>query len=101
MKSKSRLQGFSCLDDEIDVENNVEVPRHPLISYKGILDEDNNTLSSDSNNFCSLRPSKCLHGIYDKSNLNRNIRLMDQYYQLQMSSEVDFDERFFINYNGL
>ena len=38
MKSKSRLQGFSSLDDEIDVENNVEVPRHPLISYKEILD---------------------------------------------------------------
>jgi hypothetical protein len=102
MKLKSRLQGFSRLDDEIDAENNVEVPRHPLMSYKEIFDqENNNNVPSDDSNFCSLRPSKCLHGIYDKSNINRNIRLLDQYYQLQMSSEVDFDERFFINYNGL
>jgi len=42
-----------------------------------------------------------LHGIYDQGNLIKNVRMLDQYYAQQMNCEIDFDERFFINHNGL
>ena len=97
MKVKKRLLGFSSLDEEIDAENNVEVPKHRTMSYQGICDQDD----AKGSHYCNLRPSKCLHGIFDQGNLNRNVRLLDQYYSQHMNYDVDFDERFFINLNGL
>ena len=38
MKSKGRLQGFSNLDDEIDLQNNINVPSHLSMTYEGICD---------------------------------------------------------------
>ena len=65
------------------------------MTYEGICDQD------DEDKYCQVRPSKCLHGIFDQGNLTKNIRAFDQYYAQQMNFGVDFDERFFINANGL
>ena len=97
MKGKARLQGFSSIEDDIEPNNNQEVPRHHPTTYEGICNREDT--SGDS--YCHNRARKCLHGIYDQGNLNRNIKLLDQYYVNQMSTDVDFDERFFINHNGL
>ena len=68
------------------------------MTYEGVCDQDS---SQTEDIFCHARPSKCLHGIYDQGNLNKNIRMLDQYYAQQMNFGVDFDERFFINANGM
>ena len=39
MKAKSRLHGFSSVDDELDAEADIEVPKHLPTSYPGILGE--------------------------------------------------------------
>ncbi len=67
------------------------------MTYEGICDSDSIT----GDRVCHVRPTKCIHGIFDKENLNRNIKLLNQYYAQHMNSDVDFDERFFINLNGI
>ena len=63
MKAKSRLQGFSSIEDEIDADNNIEVPKHKPMTYEGICDTGNDENADE--NYCLSRPNKCLHGIYD------------------------------------
>ena len=36
MKNKGRLQGFSKIEDEVDMQNNIEVPKHLKMTYPGI-----------------------------------------------------------------
>lgn len=79
MKAKARLQGFTQLDEDEDEERHEGPSRHFPLTYEGICNTSNE--ATDNTNFCPLRPSKCLHGIYDKGNLARNVRLLDQYYQ--------------------
>ncbi len=67
------------------------------MTYEGICDSD----SIIGDRICHVRPTKCIHGIFDQGNLNRNIKLLNQYYAQHMNSDVDFDERFFINLNGI
>ena len=77
MKVKARLYGFSSLEDEIDAEeDSAEVPRHFPMTYEGICNKDN----ASREDYCPVRPTKCLHGIFDQGNLNKNIRMLDQYY---------------------
>lgn len=100
MKIKARLHCFSALDDVFEGEaDKVEdvLPRHLPMTYEGVCDDS----SIQGDRHCLDRPSKCLHGMFDQSTLNKNIRHVDQYYAQQMNSEADFDERFFINHNGL
>jgi len=73
MKNKARLQGFTSIEDEVYPDRSAEGLRHLPLTYEGIFDDD----SIKGDRHCSARPSKCLHGILDKGNLNRNIRLMD------------------------
>lgn len=40
MKVKSRLQGFSSIEDEVDPDNNAEGSRHVPLTYTGICDND-------------------------------------------------------------
>lgn len=69
MKIKARLQCFSALGDDADDS----LPHHKPLSYEGICDED----SIQGKNFCLDRPTKCLHGIFDKKNVDKNIRHVD------------------------
>ena len=73
------------------------MPRHLPITYDGICDQS----SIQGDPHCLDRPIKCLHGIFDQRNLHKNIRFVDQHYSTLMNCEADFDERFFINHNGL
>ena len=91
MKEKSRLQNSSNIEDE--VENVVDLPRHKILTYEGFCDKEDG--------FCKLRPSKCLHGLFDQGNLAKNIRMFDHFYSQQISCDTDFDERYFINHKGL
>ena len=82
MKAKSRLRNFSNIEDEID--STFVQPRHPLITYEGICElRVNQTTPAENdeevknNDHCKLRPSKCLHGLYDQGNLAKNIRMFD------------------------
>lgn len=99
MKAKASLRCFSNIEDEID--SVFEQPRHPLITYEGIFAATDQQEPEQVDGFCKLRPSKCLHGLYDQSNLAKNVRMIDQYYGQQISWDADFDERYFINHNGL
>ena len=69
MKNKGRLLGFSKLEDEVELQNNVQVPKYLRMTYPGICTES-----------CTQQPSKCLAGIYDQQNLQKNVRLLDQQY---------------------
>lgn len=76
MKAKSRLRNFSNIEDEID--STFVQPKHPLITYEGICGlQSNDSTSAENNDHCKLRPSKCLHGLYDQGNLAKNIRMFD------------------------
>ena len=46
------------------------------MTYEGICDQTNQA----EDKYCQIKPSKCLHGIFDQGNLNKNIRTFDQYY---------------------
>ena len=95
MKLKARLRSFNNIEDE--VEGSFELSRHPLMTYQGIIDKDEEKVDG----FCKLRASKCLHGLYDSDNLAKNIRMLDQVYGQNITWDTDFDERYFINLNGL
>ncbi len=46
----------------------------------------------------------CLHGLLEPASpeqrLQKNIRSLDAYYQKQLTFDIDFDERYFINSDG-
>jgi hypothetical protein len=46
----------------------------------------------------------CLHGLLQPSSpeqrLSKNLRSLDSYYQKQLTFDIDFDERYFINSDG-
>ena len=48
MKAKSRLQGFSNVEDEIDAENNIEVAKHLPMTYEGICDTEITSANNDA-----------------------------------------------------
>ena len=49
---------------------------------------------------CLEKAAKCLHGLFDSQNVQRNTKILDQYYGKQ-NFENEIDERYFINLNGL
>ena len=90
MKNKGSLQGFSKPEDEFDIQKDEEQQKYLQITYPGVCDA-----------YCTQQPSKCLAGLYDQHNLQKNVRVLDQYYQKQMAFDSDFDERYFVNLNGI
>jgi hypothetical protein len=94
MKSKGHLLGFSSIQDE---NGYLETHQHRPLTCEGICDDE----SIKGERHCLLRPSKCLHGMFDHGNLTTNNHILDRYYARQMDKNIDFDERFFFNLNGL
>jgi len=67
----------------------------------GIEPEQTQTQNDQDLGYCNFLPQRCLHGLLDGQNLQKNVRLLNQYYDKSMSYNTDFDERYFININGL
>lgn len=102
-------------DEGEPLERQVEyhVKEHLEMTYPGICSSDESneimiynkepesTLREPYYGFCNYQPHKCLHGLLDGQNLQKNVRLLNQYYDKQMGYDTDFDERYFINLNGL
>ena len=42
-----------------------------------------------------------MYGIFDPSNITKNVKALDQYYGRQLGLESKLDERYFINLTGL
>ena len=59
LKLNSRLRSFNNIEDQF--EGSYELSRHSLMANGGVFGQDEENIDR----FCKLRPSKCLHGLYD------------------------------------